>query len=997
MRRLDEIRRILTTDLFDVGYYRATHPDVAQAGRNPRLHYARAGALEGRNPNALFDGRFYLGKNPEIRAAGVNPLYHYMRTGAREGRDPGPLFNTRLYLEESPGVHPDRVNPLAHFLRSLPAGQDPADAPFVFRSWLASYEEPGETLSLSVRRCLAQLPKRPRVSLLAAVPGDVDPASLEEMVESVRTQLYDEWELLIGLAPDTPGGIQNRLSEISMAEPRIRLVKTQSAEPATMLRDVATEARGDFVAVVDPDDRLDQSALFLLAEEVAAHPEAAVVYSDEDDVDPVGRRHSPHFKPGWSRDLLYGWNYLGRLVILERGLVEAVGGFTDTHAPSHEYDLHLRTTGAVDDSRIRHIPWILCHRQGGTAARRGGSSRPEEAESARRALADHLRRSGMTGTTEGVGARFQRVLHPLPDELPLVSVIIPTRDRLNLLKPCLSSLVEKTDYPFFEILVVDNESRDPDAVAFLRRLRTPHRVLEYEGPFNYSAINNFAVRRAEGSILVFLNNDTEIRSSSWLREMVRLAVRDDVGAVGARLLFPDDTVQHAGVIVGLRGVAGHSFAGLPASAEGYFGRAILTQEYSAVTGACLAMRRSVFEEMDGFDEEAFPVNFNDIDLCLRVRATGRKILFCPQAELVHHESASRPGPVGPNDPLRAERARFRARWPEAIEDDPFYNPNLSLTGRPFSLAVPPRTRWPWEVRRAAGPAQPGGTLDPYAAADNWSRAAAVEAQPPDIPRASRDWRPGLSVVILSLDRYELIGPLIDQLLEARSRLEASGHALQVIIGDTGSKDGRVLGKYEEHRAEITAVRGLRYHFSRCNNRLFSEHVVFGKVLFLNNDIIFADAAESLLALVREMDGAPDVGVVGAILTYPDGRVQHAGIDFLRSGPLRGLPYHPRHRQSAEALGVVARASDCPAVTGACRAIRSRLFADLGGFDEGYRTEGQDAALCLAAWRVGYRCRLVPAGRIDHLENATRPAGSEDWFDRQRFVRRWGSFAGELDW
>ena len=976
--------------LFDPLFYISRNADVAASGLDPLRHFLWFGARERRDPNPMFDTSFYVEHYPDVEAAGLNPLYHYSRFGCPEGRDPHPLFRTQLYFEENPSIRAAGVNALAHFLRSLPKEQDPRNTPFAFRSWLATYDC-RESDAAGIRNHLARLGRCPSLSLILASPEDAEPSVLEATIDSVRRQLYDAWELLVILPPGIEHPVLDRMSRLSAEERRVRVLRSLTAEPWAMLNEGLASATGDFVAFVGDDDLLDERALFLFAESLCGQPEAAVVYSDEDRVDPQGRRCHPHFKPDWNRDLFFGWNYLGRLVFLDRHIVEAVGGFRGTFAPSHEYDLLLRVVGEAGDSRVRHIPWILCHRRSGSAADCGGASTPEEARSAIRAVEDHLQQGRTPGSVEPVGERFHRVLYPLPEELPLVSVIVPTRDRLNLLQPCVRSLLEKTDYPRFEILVVDNESSDPETLEYLRGLPAPHRVLKYAGEFNYSAINNFAVGQAAGSVMVLLNNDTEVVNPSWLTEMVRLVIRIDVGVVGAKLYYPDETVQHAGVVVGVNGVAGHAFAGLPRTDEGHFGRAVLTHEYSAVTGACMAMRRTVFEEVGGLDAQAFPVNFNDIDLCLRVRDRGLKVLFCAPAELVHHECASRNKATLLDDRLAGESDSFRARWMSVVRCDPFYNPNLSLVATTFSLAIPPRTRKPWDETAPASPARRVSGLDPYASLDNWQRAAEVQNAPRVSALPGRGWRPGLSIVILTLDKFELIGPLLDQLAAARLPLGQQGLEIEIIVGDTGSTDERVIRKYEDMSGQILVERDLKYHFSRCNNRLFTERVSLDRTLFLNNDIIFADATHSLLALAHQFDKDPDLGIAGAVLTYPDGRVQHAGIDFYHSGPLRGLPYHPYHGGAPELLKNLTEGRDCPAVTGACLAIRSSLLAELGGFDEAYGTEGQDVALCLATWRHGHRCRVIPAGRIDHLENGTRPKGSEDWGDRQRLRRRWGSF------
>jgi GT2 family glycosyltransferase len=281
-------------------------------------------------------------------------------------------------------------------------------------------------------------------------------------------------------------------------------------------------------------------------------------------------------------------------------------------------------------------------------------------------------------------------------------------------------------------------------------------------------------------------------------------------------------------------------------------------------------------------------------------------------------------------------------------------------------------------------------LDAYASVDNVARAAEVTQRLAAPPRVCRvDWSPGLSVVILTLDRYELIDPLLTALEAARERVTAARAGYEVIVGDTGSTDPRVLDRYTRCPPFVRIVRPMQYHFSRCNNALFFTHARFDRVLFLNNDIIFDDAAASLTALHAHLDRHERSGAVGAVLHLPDQTIQHAGIDVLRDGPWRRFPYHPHHGAT---LPVDAGAyRPCPAATGAFLAVRSSLFARLDGFDEGYATECQDVALCLAAGRLGYRVEVLQAGHIVHLENGTRPKGSEDWGDRQRFLRKWGAY------
>ena len=314
-------------------------------------------------------------------------------------------------------------------------------------------------------------------------------------------------------------------------------------------------------------------------------------------------------------------------------------------------------------------------------------------EAGLRAVAEHLQRTGAQATAEPLPHGHYRVRWRLPEPAPRVSIIVPTRDRAALLQACVESVLGLTDYPDFELLVVDNQSEEPEALAYLAELerRSRVRVLRYAQPFNYSAINNWAATQATGSVLCLLNNDIEVIAPDWLREMAGQASRADIGAVGAMLYYPDRTIQHAGVILGIGGIANHAFQHLPAGSPGYCARALVAQNLSAVTGACLVVRRAVFEQVGGLDEQ-LAVAFNDIDLCLRVRAAGYRNLWTPFAELVHHESVSRGADDTPDKRARfvGEVALMQARWGDLLREDPAYNPNLTLEATDFGFAFPPR-------------------------------------------------------------------------------------------------------------------------------------------------------------------------------------------------------------------------------------------------------------------------------------------------------------------
>jgi GT2 family glycosyltransferase len=374
--------------------------------------------------------------------------------------------------------------------------------------------------------------------------------------------------------------------------------------------------------------------------------------------------------------------------------VKASGGFRKGMEGSQDHDLVLRCSEVLTPNEIGHVPKVLYHWRairGSTALER--DSKDYAAAAGLRAVTEHLERRGVQGVAEPLAHGHYRVRWPLPEPPPHVSVIIPTRDRVELLRTCVESVLARTRYSSFEVVVVDNRSSDAAALAYLDELRQRDRVVvvAYDAPFNYSAINNFAASISRGELLCLLNNDIEVISEDWLSEMAAQASRADVGAVGAMLYYPNDTIQHAGVILGVGGIANHAYAGQRRGHAGHGARALVAQNLSAVTAACLVVRRSLYERMGGLDEE-FKVAFNDIDFCLRLREAGYRNVWTPFAELYHHESASRGSDADPENAERflGEIRRMRQRWGTSLQWDPAYNPNLSLDDLNFGLAFPPR-------------------------------------------------------------------------------------------------------------------------------------------------------------------------------------------------------------------------------------------------------------------------------------------------------------------
>ena len=523
-----------------------------------------------------------------------------------------------------------------------------------YEGWARAYDSLSDAGRDRIRTRIAELAARPVISIV--LPNDNGPELRRHTILSLENQLYPAWEL----CPDN-----------------------------------GSTATGAFVAFVEPGDRLPEQTLFEVATTLDVHPDADVIYSDEDLIDDGGRRHDPRFKPAFSIELLLGCNMIGRLAVYRRSLLEALGVLPSGLDHEREHDLAIRAALATTANRIRHIPAVLYHRL----------SRPARTEP----LPTVTEVPGLPGVHCVAVAdhpEWRRVIWPLPSPLPTVSLIVATRDKPELLARCVTGLLYRTEYPDLEILVIDNDSKEAGTLSLFEMLRKDRRVriVPAPGTFNFSALNNIGVRAATGDVVVLINNDIDVIDGGWLREMVSHAVRPDVGAVGAKLVYADERLQHAGIVLGVGrheagpGIAGHFGHFAEADDDGYLGQFALTREVSAVTGACLALRREVWEAVGGLDEINLPVSYNDVDLCLRLRARGLRIIWTPFAELYHLESASRGRDDTPDQRARATREAqyMRDRWGPVLDDDPFYNPNFDRSSHLFKWARPPRPR-PWRV------------------------------------------------------------------------------------------------------------------------------------------------------------------------------------------------------------------------------------------------------------------------------------------------------------
>lgn len=571
-----------------------------------------------------------------------------------------------------------------------------------YQEWIGSYDTLSDADEAAIRAHIATFRHTPRISVLMPVYNTPE-QWLRRAIESVRSQLYPHWELCIADDASTASHVKPLLEEYRRLDPRIRVVFREENGHISAASNSALElVTGEFTALLDHDDELAPHALYLVAEELDRHPEADIVYSDEDKIDEAGRRFEPFCKTVWNPDLFFAQNYLSHLGVFRSDLLRRVGGFRQGFEGSQDYDLAIRCVAATHPDKIRHIPFILYHWRAVAGSTSLSTAQKGYAEDAAvRALTEHFRAVNTAVTVEPGGwPTTYRVRYPLPDPAPRVAIIIPTRDGLSLLRRCVTSVIEKTVYPDFELIIVDNRSTDPATLTYLEGLAASGaaRVLPFDGEFNFSAINNFAARQATGEILCLLNNDMEAIPPEWLAEMVTQALRPEIGAVGAKLSYPDDRIQHAGIILGMMGVANHSHQFRSRHLPGYYAQLKVPRAVAAVTGACLVVRRELFDLVGGLDEVHLPVAFNDVDFCLRLNDAGYRTLWTPYAELYHHESASRGSDQAGESQARlaAETAYMQERWGARLRDDPYYSPNLSLERNDFSLARPPRVVRPWE-------------------------------------------------------------------------------------------------------------------------------------------------------------------------------------------------------------------------------------------------------------------------------------------------------------
>lgn len=517
-----------------------------------------------------------------------------------------------------------------------------ADLPFAYALWIKRKEKIADRAP-EFRAMVREWNWRPSFSILLHAPGTYTAEQLERSIESLEQQIYPCW---------------------SRTDPEL----------GAIVEDVGAD--GDYIVPLRIGNALSADALFRFANVLQENRDAAILYGDHDHLDDRGRRTRPWFKPRWNEEMFFAQDYLSPAVAVETGLAKTIDKDLTKDVGAWLLAATSKSVGA-----IIHVPAILCH---------VNSMNQDETHSARLdALRFQLQSRGATCAAGPFGTA--KVEWPLPRKLPLVSIIIPTKDKVHLLGPCIESVIRRTDYANYEILIVDNgsiEKRTADYLAEIKKYQRI-RIISYPGPYNFSAINNFAVRRANGSYLCLLNNDTEVVESGWLTELMRYAIRPEVGAVGAKLLYEDRSIQHAGIIVGIGEAAGHAHRFLPADEPGYFRTAHVAQFVSAVTAACLVVDRRKFLAVGGLDEEKLAVAFNDVDFCLKLEAAGWRNVYVPHAVLFHHESKSRGLDSLPMniDRFHRELKILQSRWGTKGYEDPRFSPNLDPCSETFVLRV----------------------------------------------------------------------------------------------------------------------------------------------------------------------------------------------------------------------------------------------------------------------------------------------------------------------
>ena len=561
--------------------------------------------------------------------------------------------------------------------------------PIPYDKWIEKHLPSKSELERQKRHSFEYSPKISIVVPLYRTPEKY----LQQLVESVQQQTYSNWELCLSDGSGSDSPLKGILEVMEKQDSRIKVVRNaESLQISENTNQAILASTGEFIAFADHDDKLTPDALYECVRALNENGQLEVLYSDEDKMTVDGKKYfQPHFKPQYNIDLLCTVNYICHLFVVKRDVIDQVGMLRKEFDGAQDYDFIFRCTEYAGRNKIYRIPRVLYHwRSHEDSTAENPESKTYAFEAGKRAIEEHYRRTGIHAEVfqgEFLGLYRTRFIR---DHDPLISIIIPNKDHTDDLKRCMDSIDKHSTYQNYEYIIVENNSTEEKTFQFYKKLEAEHpkaRVVYWDREFNYSAINNYGASFAKGEYLLLLNNDTEIINEDCLEELLGYCMRSDVGAVGARMYYEDDTIQHAGVVIGFGGIAGHCFVLQPRGTTGYCHRIICAQDYSAVTAACMMVKKSAFDQVGGLTEE-LAVAFNDIDFCMKLRAAGYLIVYNPYAELYHYESKSRGLEDTPEKVARfnKEIATFEKRWPDIMRDgDPYYNPNLTLKSQDFSL------------------------------------------------------------------------------------------------------------------------------------------------------------------------------------------------------------------------------------------------------------------------------------------------------------------------
>ncbi len=569
-----------------------------------------------------------------------------------------------------------------------------------YQQWIQAYDTPSDADQVAIVRHIGRLAYQPLISVV--MPTYNTPERwLRRAIESVRGQLYPHWELCIADDASSQLHVRRVLEEYQARDSRITVVwREQNGHISAASNSALAVAKGEFIALLDHDDELSQHALFLVAVELNAHPEAEVIYSDEDKIDPQRRRYDPYFKPDWNPDLFMGQNFVSHLGVYRAARVREVGGFRVGYEGSQDWDLAIRIIEQIPSAHIRHIPHVLYHWRAIAGSTAIAMSQKDYAQSAQaKLLVAHFQRVGTAVDILPAGTTHWQVKYALPQPPPLVSLIVLSHNRCDSLRRCVTSLVQKTTYPQFELIIVNDEALDERRFDTVSQLARDARITFVRAAATDSdaAKQNRAARAARGEVLGFLTENLEVITPEWLEEMASHALRPEIGAVGALLYYPNDTIQQAGMILGGAGMASCVYAHQPRGCTGQLGRALLSHNLSVLSLACLVVRQKLFAEVGGLDETLLPLACRSIDFCLRLSEHGYRNLWTPHAEFYAYAPTSQENENTPEERARLVQAMttLDQRWGVRLLHDPAYNPNLALDRERFLLAFPPRVQKPW--------------------------------------------------------------------------------------------------------------------------------------------------------------------------------------------------------------------------------------------------------------------------------------------------------------